>query len=777
MLLPRFLISALFVFTPVLLAQTNPVPFVNQTLVPTSVAPGSPAFTLTVSGTGFAPASVVKWNGVSLSTTFVTKSKLRANVPASNVAVAKTASVTVFSPAPGGGTSNAVPFTVTVPTSGLTFSSSTISVGLNPGNIVVADFNNDGKPDLAIVNQYQPATCYNYGGKGTISILLGNGDGTFTAKSTLCLVDQLGVYGTPPMVVGDFNGDGKMDLLVSSDATGFSAAGQSELLLGNGDGTFYLEPQGIAEGLNKEFSAIAGDFNSDGKLDLAIPYLDDFGATNIAIPLGNGDGTFTMLWGGVPCSTGINCAYASATVAGDFNGDGILDLAYVWDDEFGIAPPGVEIVLGNGDGTFTKAAQQPTATLINPKFLTAGDFDGDGKLDLAFADASTNNLTILHGNGDGTFTQVQGQPTCQGSTYVATADLNGDGKLDLVFSGAANTVQIFLGNGDGTFQSGFTETVGNGAQALAIADFNGDGRLDIAVVNSADNTVSVLLQNTATKTTTTTLRSSDGDSRYGQMVVFTAAVSVGGRGTPTGHVTFSDGTNQLAFVPLGDGVARLPISTLSAGSHSITAAYSGDATFAPSTSTTLVQTVERTQVGMGIGSNPNPSYANQLVTVWAVVSGGPTTPTGTVVFRNATSVLATVPLVNGTASFTTAFVQSSQIIASYSGDQNFFPNSKTGVQVVKKYATTTLLDSKPNPSTHGSIVTFSAKVNSPGPIPTGDVVFSYGNQVLGSAALVNGVATITSATLPIGSLSFMARYQGDAVSNQSQSLALIKVVR
>ena len=105
-----------------LVAQSNPVPLVNQPLVPTSVVPGSPGLTLTVNGTGFVSTSVVNWNGATLATTFVTSSKLFATVPASDVTVATTASVTVFSPAPGGGTSNAVPFTVTVPTSGLAFS-------------------------------------------------------------------------------------------------------------------------------------------------------------------------------------------------------------------------------------------------------------------------------------------------------------------------------------------------------------------------------------------------------------------------------------------------------------------------------------------------------------------------------------------------------------------------------------------------------------------------------------------------------------------------------
>jgi hypothetical protein len=222
-----------------LVAQSNPVPLVNQPLVPTSVVPGSPGLTLTVNGTGFVSTSVVNWNGAALATTFVTSSKLSATVPASDVAVATTASVTVFSPAPGGGTSNAVPFTVTVPTSGLAFSASTIAVGLNPATILVADFNHDGISDLVVVNQNQPdPDCYHYGGSGTISILLGRGDGTFLDKSTLCVSEAVGegfVVATPPMVVGDFNNDGNPDLLVTFS---LSPGAVGEIFLGNGDGTF-----------------------------------------------------------------------------------------------------------------------------------------------------------------------------------------------------------------------------------------------------------------------------------------------------------------------------------------------------------------------------------------------------------------------------------------------------------------------------------------------------------------------------------------------------------
>ncbi len=212
-----FLVLAAFILPAANLAAqpVNPIPFVNQPLVPTNVAPGSPELALTVNGTQFVPTLVVNWNGTPLSTAFVNVHQLVADVHASALASASTASVTVSSPAPGGGTSSAIPFTIRTPAASVAFTTSTISTGLNPGGVVSADFNNDGKSDLAIVNQDQPdATCYTpeYDNVGTISILLGNGDGTFSNRTTLCFPQLgLGDYGLPQLVAGDFNGDGKME--------------------------------------------------------------------------------------------------------------------------------------------------------------------------------------------------------------------------------------------------------------------------------------------------------------------------------------------------------------------------------------------------------------------------------------------------------------------------------------------------------------------------------------------------------------------------------------
>jgi hypothetical protein len=288
----------LVLLSTTLFAQsTNSIPFVDQPLVPTSVRPGSPGLTLTVHGAGFVSNSVVKWNGSPLSTTFVGSHQLEAVVPKSDLASARIASVTVSSPAPGGGTSNAVPFTITTPTKSLAFATSTIPVGLNPAGIIVADFNNDGKPDLAVVNQNQiDSTRYNTPGLipsyavGTISILLGNGDGTFSNESTLCFPNLEFEYGLPQLVAGDFTGDGKVDLVASYEAV---QEFYLMMFMGNGDGTFTNGDSDIGPG-SSSGSAIAGDFNRDGKLDLAFQYEGDFSL--LFVDFGNGDGTFTGGW-------------------------------------------------------------------------------------------------------------------------------------------------------------------------------------------------------------------------------------------------------------------------------------------------------------------------------------------------------------------------------------------------------------------------------------------------------------------------------------------------
>jgi hypothetical protein len=200
-------VVALLILSTLIVVAQNPVPFVNQPLVPDAVAPappGGPGFTLalTVNGTGFVPGSKVNWNGSPRTTAFVNSSRLIAFILSSDVAVPTTAWITVVNPAPGGGTSNAVFLPIHDPSSRLAFGRTDYSVGGNPQFAATADFRHDGKLDLAVANY----------GTGMVSILLGNGDGTFQSPK-----DYYAGASAQVPIVGDFNGDGILDLAIQPD--------------------------------------------------------------------------------------------------------------------------------------------------------------------------------------------------------------------------------------------------------------------------------------------------------------------------------------------------------------------------------------------------------------------------------------------------------------------------------------------------------------------------------------------------------------------------------
>jgi FG-GAP-like repeat/Putative Ig domain len=461
-------------------AAGNPVPFVNQPLVPSSTAPGGSAFTLTVNGSGFISGATVNFNGTALTTTFVSGSQLTASVPAASIASAGTASITVTNPTPGGGRSNVVYFPIAASEATISFanaSGSPVAAPYSAYAAVVADFNGDSKPDLAVEGVF------------SLAILLGNGDGTFSAASgspiNLISPSQASDPIASGLVLGDFNNDGKIDLAVLD--SGYSTD-NVPLFLGNGDGTFTPSSAPGTTNAMTGCSIAPADFNHDGNLDLAVGN-GIYGG--VSILLGYGDAAFNLV---SPPSTPAPVFTGCSVAVGDFNGDGILDMAIPDSTD-----NTVTIFLGDGDGTFTQATGSPISISGGPSAIAVGDFNGDGKLDLAITNGSTNTVTILLGNGDGTFTQATGSPIAVGNTpdAIVAADFLNNGKLDLAVANFTdNTVTLLLGNGDGTFtpSSNSPIAVGNGPTSLAVGDFNGDGRLDLVVTNQTDGTVSILIQ-------------------------------------------------------------------------------------------------------------------------------------------------------------------------------------------------------------------------------------------------------------------------------------------
>ena len=396
---------------------------------------------------------------------------------------------------------------------------STPGTGINPGDIAVGDLNGDGRLDMAVPN------CND----GTVTILLGNGDGTFTAASGSPI--SMGSSESCFVAVGDFSGNGISDLAVANEV-----GNTITILQGKGDGTFSASSQGpISVGKSPSFIAV-GDFNDDGNLDLGVANNSD---GTMTVLLGSGNGSFSVATGS-PVTVGSD---PTSIALGDFNGDGKLDLAVA--NELNNT---VTILLSNGDGTFTPANGSPVTAGNYPTTIAVADFDGDGNLDLAIADDNASSVTIMMGNGDGTFKPPATINAPIVPYAVAVGDFNGDGIPDLAISSHSsfNTVATLLGKGDGTFSSYNISFLIDDASSywVATGDFNGDGISDLAVLNQgwnintweADNGTITILQTSAGETATATI-------------------------------------NGIA--PLGFGF------------HNVEASYGGDGTSAASTSTTV----------------------------------------------------------------------------------------------------------------------------------------------------------------------------------------------
>jgi len=371
-----------------------------------------------------------------------------------------------------------------VPSSPLFLEAPQYDAASTPQFVAAGDFNGDGKVDLAVANYCVDPTdlnsCLQSG--SSVNVLLGNGDGTFQPH-----VDYFTGTGSVSIVVGDFNHDGKQDIAVANICSDASCVASSiSVLLGKGNGTFHPHVD-YATG-PAPLSIAAGDLNSDGNEDLVTA---DFAQGTVSVLVGNGDGTFRHNVDYPTDTTPIAVAIA------DFNGDHKLDLVtanYSPSD----APGDLSILLGNGDGTFQ--AHQDFAFLGNPSTLAAGDLNGDGKLDIVTNNINCNladSVVVLLGNGDGTFQSQVAYFTgvnC-GQTQVLLADFNGDNKLDVAsLNVLGNSVSVFPGIGDGTFP--IHEAWGTGVLpvGVAVGDFNGDGRNDLAALN-AGGTISVLLGN------------------------------------------------------------------------------------------------------------------------------------------------------------------------------------------------------------------------------------------------------------------------------------------
>ena len=397
--------------------------------------------------------------------------------------------------------------------------------------IAAGDFKNNGILDYVISSLT---------GSATATIMLGNGDGTFSVGASY-------PSGASPesVVVADFNGDGNLDIAFAN--SGYSGV---TILLGNGDGTFNA---GASPAVGWAGSVAVGDFNGDGIPDLAVS--NNASGYAVTILLGNGDGTFTV---GASVTVPQWSVNPQGIVAMDFNGDGKTDLAVTSSNGYTPASYVVTILLGNGDGTFTTGQTYTTGT--SDLSIAGGDFNGDGIPDLAIANYGASTVTVLLGNGDGTFTATASSPvTGRGPYAIVAGDFNGDGKLDLATANfGANTVTILLGNGDGTFTASTSSpATGSHPDGLVAGDFNGDGNADFITANFSSTEATVVLQSVSATATAT----ASGVTAWGsgtQNIVAT----YGGSSTYQGS---SSSALPLSGTPIPAPTLSLPTGTYVAG--------------------------------------------------------------------------------------------------------------------------------------------------------------------------------------------------------------------
>lgn len=645
------------------------------------------------------------------------------------------------------------------PTKPGTFSGLTqYPVGIFPTSVAVGDFNGDGILDLAVSN----------GQGNTVTVLWGVGGGLFQGQVNVgtgdnpyaIAVDKVPGNSIPEIVAAnngsnsigvllsngtkdtfqsradfgasvdpycitsaDFNGDGIPDLAVGS-----YSAGTISIELGNGDGTFQ-SPLSTTYSAATPRAMVTTDFNGDGIPDLAIVNYD---SNTVTILLGEPGGTFSPALGS-PIAVGNE---PDAIVVGDFNGDGIPDLAVANYGGSGTGTGTVSVLLGNGtngkgDGTFAPAinstvgagpvslataylsgsghldlvvanenattlsvlignnngtfsAQQTPPTVgKNAISVVAGNFGGNGFPDLAVAFSQSQEISVLIGNGDGTFGTATPYAIGTYPSSMVSADFNGDGKPDIAVIGTpssaypGNVVSLLLGNGDGTFGTPTLFDVGYQPTFAAVNDFSGDGAYDLAVANSGSNSVSVLLNTQGTIMRTV---SSSSPSTFGQSVTLTTTIAPGtGNGTvPSGTVTITSAGVTLGSGPLVDGVFSVNTRTLPVGTDSISTAYSGDSNYQPHT-TSFTQTVQKAATSIQLTSTPaSPNLGQTMTLTAAVIFEAAVAPTGSMTFLDGTTQLGTTVLnESGIATFTTSALTAGthSITAAYSGDGNYLAGS------------------------------------------------------------------------------------------------------
>jgi hypothetical protein len=542
-----------------------------------------------------------------------------------------------------------------------------------------------------------------------------------------------GTYSTGTPVTGDFNGDGRPDFAIPT------SLGPVIVMLGHGDGTFQ---QGASISAVQPFGAVTGDFNGDGILDIAV---GNRGTNDsLAIYLGNGDGTFQA---GAVYNAAPNADYQILAL-GDFNRDGIPDIAVTDHVNNQVA-----VYLGNGDGTFRGSGLFQTGP--EPWNIVVGDVNNDGDPDLVIADdvndTQGNNITILLGNGDGTFqspTYLVGGVTSSGS--VALADFNGDGNLDIAATEEpANNVFVFLGNGNGTFKAKTTYTMNKGPFYLTTGDFNQDGNTDISTANAEGESVGILLGNGDGTFQPATTYSAGGAAIYANVRDFNGDNQVD-------VLAVTQNGMQVYLAGNAESAQYSPFTASGCVTQSIVATYSSDTNYAASTSPVQSVTQNGTATTISLVQTPTNAVYGQTITLTATV-----TP-----FTAGSNSGDIVTFFDGTANIGSGNVSSSGVAtitlsspttgshsftAVFGGDCNYNLTGSTSVALLETVgkATPTVTWANPAPIAYGTALsttqlnaTASAPGNAAVPV-TGTFVYTPAVNAYPAAGTVTLSVTFT----------------------------------
>jgi autotransporter-associated beta strand protein len=656
-----------------------------------------------------------------------------------------------------------------------------------------------------------------------------NAPGSGTPTGTVTFLD-----GSTTLGIGTLNGSGQTTLTTSALAVG----SHSITVVYSGDADFTTSTSStLTQVVNKDSttSAFASSANPS-----VFGQSVTFTATITANAPGAGTpaGTVTFFDGGSPLGAGTldGSGQATFTTSALGVGDHFINVTYDGDTNFSLSISGTLAQVVNQDSTTSEVVSSanpsafgesvtftdtvtanapgagiPTGTVT---FLdgstTLGTENLDGSGDATFATSALaigdHPITVVY-NADGNFTTSTTSTLTQEVDQDSTTSAVVSSVNPSVFGESVTFTATVTGNAPGSGTPTGTVTFLDGSTALGTEALDGSGQTTFttsalavgdnsitAVYNSdtnfATSTSGTLTQEVDQDSTTSAVASSDNPSVFGQSVTFTATVTSNspGAGTPTGTVTFLDGSTTLGSGTLdGSGETTFTTSALAVGDHSITVVYNGDTNFTTSTSSALTQEVDQDSTTSAVVSSANPSVFGQSVTFTATVTAdapGAGTPTGTVTFLDGSTTLGTESLDgSGETTFTTSAlaVGDHSITVAYNGDTNFATStSGTLTQVVNQDSATSAVVSSANPSVFGQSVTFTATVtaNAPGSgTPTGTVTFLDGSTTLATEALDgSGDADFTTSALAIGDHSITVVYNGDSDFITSTSNTLTQEV-